>query len=251
VRLARITADAADLFDDLAIDPTVPLTVVPHGHLASVPWHSAVTTTGVLRACTPVTVLPSIGDLQRRPTRQGTATVLLATGPGVRGEEELDRIAGIAQEHYVVERDQGPGRTQLAGHEIVHLACHSTEHRRPIASELLLDHRNVSGVTIAAYGLGTRLTVLSACSTARAGLRTPDFATTMGALSYRAGSHWVLSTLWPLADHFAPYWFATFYRYLVDTQDIPASVHRTREALSQSTGDPFQWAAVTCIGLSR
>ncbi|HPB71752.1 MAG TPA: CHAT domain-containing protein, partial [Phycicoccus sp.] len=144
----------------------------------------------------------------------------------------------------------------------VHLACHAgTDPFNPTRSTLYLtDHQDdpftVADLIDTVTDTG-QVMFLSACTTARPGLRTLDDPVHFAAAALLAGYRHVIATLWPLLDDTAPFMAEAIYAGLTRNgrptswagDHAAIAVHRAvRDQRALRPEDIFRWATYTHYG---
>ncbi|MFL6117865.1 MAG: CHAT domain-containing protein [Catenulispora sp.] len=258
----------------------------PAGILSLLPLHAAGRHGGPGRATVMDRVvsssLPTVRALAhaRRPRAprsdpdQGAETAASVAVPGrclvvampqTRDAVDALGVPGAEREARVIEH-RFPGRTSvLAGpaatFEAVarelpnaawaHFACHAIGHPDdPSAGRLVLhDHadRPMTVADIARLDLDrAELAFLSACSTARPGIRLVDEAIHLASAFHLIGYRHVIGTLWPINDGIAVRFAGDVYDRLSKAPDTPVAraVHRATMRLRDRVPDhPSAWAA--------
>jgi tetratricopeptide (TPR) repeat protein len=140
----------------------------------------------------------------------------------------------------------------LPGYPLAHFACHAASRLdNPSASFLVLKDyadRPLTVLSIEQLHLDrAELAFLSACSTARTGLRLPDESINLASAFQLAGFRRVIATLWPVDDRIAVRLADRFYQNLqaAGTADsAAAALHRAVRRLRRTHVDqPSMWAA--------
>jgi tetratricopeptide (TPR) repeat protein len=151
---------------------------------------------------------------------------------------------------------------ELPRHGWVHLACHAlTDSFNPTASTLLLDDHHDDPFTVldltSTASAGGQLAFLSACTTARTGIRHFDEPVHFAAAAMIAGYRHVIATLWPLQDSAAAELADSIYADLTHdglpdpwTADhAAAAVHQAIHDQRATPGTPIHtWATLTHQG---
>ncbi|MET0233743.1 MAG: CHAT domain-containing protein, partial [Kibdelosporangium sp.] len=129
-----------------------------------------------------------------------------------------------------------------------HFACHATGDNT--AAGLLLYDRPLLVADIArAGGQDAELAYLSACSTARAGRRSPDEAIHLASAFQLAGYRHVIGSLWPLQDTVATFAGQRFYQLVQNADTAAQALHQlTLELRTYYPYRPDTWAPLIHSG---
>jgi tetratricopeptide (TPR) repeat protein len=173
-------------------------------------------------------------------------------------QEEANVVAAHAAEAKILRSAEATHDNVLARlHDCswAHFACHgSGDVLDPSSSRLLLhDHetRPFTAADVSALRLkNAELAFLSACSTAKPGMRIPDEAIHLGSAFQAAGFRHVVATLWPVLDSIAARVSRDFYQNVTAGSGGPArALHaalvRLRKDFPKS---PTLWAAHMHLG---
>ena len=140
----------------------------------------------------------------------------------------------------------------LPGFPLAHFACHAASRLdNPSASLLLLTDyadRPLTVLRIQQLHLDrAELAFLSACSTARTGIRLPDESINLASAFQLAGFRRVIASLWPVDDRVAVRLAGFFYENLEaagTAESAAAALHRAVRRLRRTHADqPSMWAA--------
>ncbi|WP_326798098.1 CHAT domain-containing protein [Streptomyces sp. NBC_01808] len=251
--LAHLPLHAAGHHGDLADDS--PYRRAPRTGLDRVVSSYTTTVRGLARA-----------RADRPRARSGLRTAIVAvpdapgTGalPGAAAEAAL--LAGLVPGATVLpDPTRASVLAALAGHPVVHIACHHRPARiDPWQGQLLLrDHQRdpLTVSDIAALRLNGGLAYLSACSTTVT--RLPDEALHLTGAFQLSGYPHVVGTLWPVGDRPAQQLAADFYGRLTedgrtapDLTHAPTALHHAVRALRANyPRTPTTWAAHTHTGV--
>lgn len=159
-------------------------------------------------------------------------------------------------------------RSQLAGKDLIHLACHGFFHSfEPLQSGLLMaGKRTLNAHDIKAAKLCADLVTLSACESALTSINLGGvFQQPMGIFQQprglrlaflEAGASSVLGSLWPVADEATTLLISQFYSGLYDTTG--EKINTKAKALQQAMlavrarkEHPYYWAGFTLSGSWR
>lgn len=144
--------------------------------------------------------------------------------------------------------------TALGTSTWAHFACHAVvDPASPSTGGLHLHDGQLSVGTINGLRLDrAELAYLSACSTARTGLRHADEAVHLASAFHLAGYRHVIGSLWPLGDKVASQAAHAFYRELPPASssgDFASVLHRVVRGLRDDHADrPELWAALIHSG---
>lgn len=141
-------------------------------------------------------------------------------------------------------------------HAWVHFACHATQDRQdPSRGRLFLYDHPLTVLEISRLRLEyAQFAFLSACDTARGGLRLPDEALHLGGALQLAGYQHVIATLWPINDRIAAVVAGRVYDRLRTGEVLAparaaAALHTTVRALRRRyPNDPTLWASYVHFG---
>jgi tetratricopeptide (TPR) repeat protein len=131
-----------------------------------------------------------------------------------------------------------------------HFSCHGfSDPNNPSASKLLLtDHLDhpLTVIDVARLRLdNAELAFLSACETARPGMRLTDEAIHLSSAFQIAGYRHVVGTLWPIGDQDAVEIATHIYDMLAGTGDVAQAVHAATRRIREKKGweSPSAWAS--------
>ncbi|WP_146778958.1 CHAT domain-containing protein [Actinomadura craniellae] len=145
-------------------------------------------------------------------------------------------------------------RGALAGHPWAHFSCHAAQDPlNPSRGRIFLhDHKAAPFTVLDISRLrleDARLAFLSACETARGGLRLPDEALHLGGALQLAGFQHVIATMWPVEDEVAAWMTARMYDRMhtagaLDPARAALALHEAARALRhRHPADPILWAS--------
>jgi CHAT domain-containing protein len=135
-----------------------------------------------------------------------------------------------------------------------HFACHgNSDLADPSSSHLVLaDHQTqpLTVVDLARLRMDTaELAFLSACSTARPGIRLADEAIHLAAAFQLAGYRHVIGTLWPIGDQHAVDIADGIYTAIGTTGEVATAVHiATRHMRDRWLDQPSIWGSHIHVG---
>ncbi len=143
----------------------------------------------------------------------------------VRLREELERVDGF-----------------------LHIAAHvSVRESSPLFSPLALSDGPFYPFDLFGSGVKAELVTLSGCHTAASDSRVSE-SLNLARAFHRAGSRFVLGTLWAVSDESALAFMTEFYRQLEDVQDVPLAYSLTMNELRQSESNPLIQGAFVLLG---
>jgi CHAT domain-containing protein len=198
-----------------------------------------------------------------RPASDRAVVVAMPRTPGsysdLRGAETE---AAVVQRHFPGQVDTLTG--MAASHEAVvaalsqarwaHFACHGhSDLADPSSSHLVLaDHQTqpLTVVDLARLRMdNAELAFLSACSTARPGVRLADEAIHLAAAFQLAGYRHVIGTLWPIGDQHAVDIADHIYTSIKTTGEVAVAVHSaTRHMRDRWLDQPSVWGSHIHVG---
>ncbi len=151
-------------------------------------------------------------------------------------------------------------RLNWSDYRIIHFAVHGVFDPDHWTRSSLLLWRNGSAEDdgdlqvhdIFPLTLASDLVVLSACQTAKAGLRTGEGMTGLGDIFLFAGSRSVLVSQWNINDRSTAVFMRHFYDSLADGRSVGGSVREAKTRMIHSRyRHPFYWAAFGLIGCAE
>lgn len=236
----------------------------PVGTVSRLPLHAAGTATDnaldrVVSAYTP-TVRALAHARRTPPAASAGLRALIVSVPDAEGLPHLD---GVVEETARVARllpqatvAAGPEATRarvvadLAGHTLVHFACHGVaDEREPAAGGLALHDYDTGALTVGTLSHlrldGASLAYLSACATAYTSNDLLDEPVHLAGACHLAGFRNVVGTLWPVHDAAAQRIAAGFYTALMSagTVDPVWSLHQAVRAERARHPDAPRWWA--------
>ncbi|MBQ0850205.1 CHAT domain-containing protein [Streptomyces sp. BH-SS-21] len=206
-------------------------------------------------------------ELPHLAGRHGRALVVaMPNTPGVPplpyAHQEAEAVAQMMPQTTLLadgEASRATVLSELGQHPIVHFACHGvTDWQDPSANRLVLADGALSVRDLLHHRLdGTRLVMLSACSSSAAGERLPDEAVHLASSFLAAGAAHVVGTLWAVEDQVAARTATTLYTHLTAAGTLPPRTGLTAIALHVATrrlreqypGSPGLWAPFMHIGV--
>ncbi|HET9897921.1 MAG TPA: CHAT domain-containing tetratricopeptide repeat protein [Streptosporangiaceae bacterium] len=135
-----------------------------------------------------------------------------------------------------------------------HFACHGhSDLSDPSSSHLLLADHQDQPLTVADLArlriINGELAFLSACSTARPGIRLANEAIHLASAFQLAGYSHVIGTLWPIGDRHAVQISDDIYKSIIATGNVAQAVHSaTRHMRDQWPSQPSIWASHIHVG---
>jgi CHAT domain-containing protein len=140
-------------------------------------------------------------------------------------------------------------RTELAGADVGHLACHfDLDLVDPRTSVLRLGRGITLDALLHAPGCLPHL-VLSACDAGLSGTRLPDEAIGPAAMLMHGGARSVLAPLWPVDDELTVMFMRSYHRRLAGGVEPATALSQTRrEARAGEAQHPAIWACWTHTG---
>ncbi|KAK3326770.1 CHAT domain-containing protein [Apodospora peruviana] len=144
---------------------------------------------------------------------------------------------------------------------IVHFSCHGwTDYIKPAESMLLFDDWGTDPLAvekIVRASIGSKLAVVSACSTANSGLEgLQDEPNHVTAALFTAGFQTVVGTLWSVVEDQALIFTKEFYQILalhakdgITTRVVAEAVHLATMKVAESRPNPAVWSPFICFGV--
>ncbi len=231
--------------------------VCPDGSLHRIPY-STVLPHQDIRRIPSATILAHL----RRNPQAGTASGRILAVAGQQNAThrrldgamaEVEQLRGRFREVTVATVD--PGGIDLAGHDVLHLACHTeVDPQRPWNSALILGTAEVPvslrAGDVAALTLDARLAVLSSCSSADGGILAGEGVVGLATGFLGASVPTIVATLWPVDDVATARFMDAFYSALGNgaTPAAALAIARARLQAERATAHPFYWAAFVIIG---
>ena len=190
--------------------------------------------------------------------------------PELGGWGELERAADEARivQHYFPGAEvrfqptsQEVVETLRQGFSIVHFSCHGwTDYINPGNSMLLFKDWGQNPLTveqIAKDSIGSKVAVMSACSTANSGLEgLQDEPHHVTAALFTTGLHAVVGTLWSVREDDELIFTEELYQYLalhakegLATRVVAEAVHLATMKVMQSTPNAAYWSPFVCFGI--
>jgi CHAT domain-containing protein len=101
---------------------------------------------------------------------------------------------------------------------------------------------------IVGLGLGGRIVVLSACSSASGEILRGEGVMGLARAFFQAGAHTVVATLWPLRDDDGAALFDSFYDHLGEGLSVAAALQAAQRDRMAEGAPPSAWAGVIVLG---
>lgn len=250
--LHRILIEPVD--DLLAEDHGLPLLVVPHGHLFSVPFEALQGRGEPLAERHRLSFAPGIGPVADTAAgtesgRQADAGVLIVGVPDDKAPAiatEVRQVAAHWPAAEVLLGEEATGaelRASAAGKGLIHLACHgSYRPDNPFFSALELSDRRVSAAELLELRIPGALVVLSACAAGQSSGGSPEPAG-LGWALLASGARAVIASLWTVEDEVAVELMTELHRHLADGLSPRDALDEARGAISHRWPDPYHWAS--------
>jgi CHAT domain-containing protein len=140
--------------------------------------------------------------------------------------------------------------------DILHIASHyAFNSQRPELSQLALATEGASAQQFYAFEAAllnthAKLTVLSACGTARGEVHPGEGLVNLGRAFLLAGSRAAMLSLWPVEEESTTQLMGHFYRLLAQGQDTREALRGAKLALRETARwwHPFYWGAFVLVG---
>ncbi len=130
----------------------------------------------------------------------------------------------------------------------IHLAAHaSRSSENPLFSRILLSDGVLFPFDLFGQGIQAELVTLSGCQTAAPGLNYGN-TFSLAKTFYRAGSRFVLASLWPIDDKVTMMFMNEFYYQLSKIKNVEKSYTNAIQKISIQITDPAFWGAFILIG---
>jgi CHAT domain-containing protein len=246
--------------------------LIPHDRLSYLPFHALRVNGEYLIDRFPIVYMPNAELFFKilRPMVDATGTrrvesALVAGNPTFDLKYAEDETQWVARYFGVRpylgrEATKVKMRSQLAGKDLIHLACHGFFHSlEPLESGLLMAGKRTLNVNdIKAAKLRADLVTLSACESALISTSLDGISRPRGLrLAFlEAGASSVLGSLWPVADEATTSLISKFYCRLYDTRG--EKINTKAKALQQAMLEvrarkehPYYWAGFTLSGSWR
>ncbi|MGI5170980.1 CHAT domain-containing protein [Spirillospora sp. CA-253888] len=201
--------------------------------------------------------LPADGQVPATPPRSALAIAMSKTpgGPSLPGAaSELSSVRSLLGADHLQNHQatRDAVLAALAGHRIVHFACHAqADLRVPSSSRLLLHDRPLTSRELVGLRLDADLAYLSACATSTSHPFSADEALHITSAFHLAGFRHVVGTLWMVDDASAADIAHDFYTHLAahGPDRTAHALHAATNALRQQHPDkPDLWAAHIHVG---
>jgi CHAT domain-containing protein len=199
---------------------------------------------------------PIAGALAIVDPRLPAGTAALAALPFAHREGRAV-IASVPRARVVAGRNATEAaikHTDLGGVGLVHIAAHAiVDNDRPDQSAVMLaasgnEDGSLRPSEIERMQMQGKVVVLSACQSANgAALRGEGLAGLADAF-FRAGSHAVVASLWPLRDDEAALLFEDFYRRWRSGETLAAALASAKRARAAAGAPAAAWAGVIALG---
>lgn len=130
----------------------------------------------------------------------------------------------------------------------IHIAAHaSRSSENPLFSRILLSDGVLFPFDLFGQGIQAELVTLSGCQTAAPGLNYGNTFSLAKAF-YRAGSRFVLASLWPVDDKVTMLFMNEFYNQLSQEKSVEIAYNNAILYISEQIVDPAYWGAFILIG---
>ncbi len=130
----------------------------------------------------------------------------------------------------------------------IHIAAHaSRSSENPLFSRIMFSDGVLFPFDFIGEGIAAELVTLSGCQTAAPGLNYGNTFSLAKAF-YRAGSRYVLASLWPVDDKVTMLFMNEFYKQLSQTKNIKVAYLQAVQYISTEIEDPAYWGAFILIG---
>lgn len=244
--------------------------LIPHDQLAYFPLHALRARDCPLIEKFPVVYAPSAHLLTLTLERSAAAgettkleSILVAGNPTFdlgQAEDEARWVAGYFGVHPYLgkEATKIKIRSELAGKDLVHLACHGFfRPYEPLESGLLMAGKRTLNVQdIKAVQMRADLVTLSSCDSALVDPYEPGEPTGLAVAFLESGTASVLGTLWPVLDTTTKLLMSTFYPRLYDRTGNKIStkakaLQQAMLAVREQKQHPYYWAGFTLTGAWR
>jgi hypothetical protein len=235
------------------------LVLVPFGYLRNLPFHALASTNRAIDQgrLSRIAYLPSTSFVDRFDGRPATPERCLFVGFDPSGEIDVDAELGIVRDALgtvTVLRDEGATLKAvlgaLAGHDLVHFACHGDVDPRFRSGYLELAGGRLSPWHLLTGMRVPSTVVLNACLTSSTGLFEPtsDEAFGLHSAFLAAGATRVVGGLWEINEWSAQSFARAFYRRWIGGEPPAAAVVHAQQELRAATSDPFLWAPHAFFG---
>ncbi len=130
----------------------------------------------------------------------------------------------------------------------VHVAAHASHSsENPLFSKLMIGDGPFYPFDLSGIGIKAMLVTLSGCQTALPGFF-HGTALSLAKAFYRAGSRYVIASLWPVKDQVARVFMVSFYDALRDCGNVTLAYRRSVDSLHGLTGAPASWGSFVLLG---
>lgn len=228
------------------------LLIVPHGALHALPFNALWDGRRHLIESCEIVYAPSVSMLAHlAPSGKAVEPPLGALVVGVPDrlapwiETEAQQVAAVLGVSPVIGREATTDRVSrdVAGRDIVHLACHGRfSPDRPLASGLKLADGWLTVRDIYALRLGASLVTLSGCETGRATVGGGDELTGLVRGFFAAGARSLLISLWTVNDESTAALMADFYDAYREGAAPAAALRGAQRAALARNPHPAFWA---------
>lgn len=224
-----------------------PVTIIPTGRLAMVPFHALHDGVGYVidRRETSLALRPT--SEERAVGKRSTLVVGVPDRHAPSIADEAEQVAEIAAGRLLLGAEATASEVHEAiGHaDIVHLACHSVfEPTNPWLSSVRFADRQVRAAELADWDFSDRTVVLSSCSSGRQGNLGEDELLGLPRALLSAGAAEVVMSLWPVDDT-AAVGLNTHLHSKLSTTATSGALRSAQLAAKQIQPHPYLWAAPT------
>jgi len=247
--LHRVLIEPVD--DLLADHHGLPLLVVPHRHLFSVPFEALQGRGEPLAQRHQLSFAPGIGPGVDavpgwRPRGEGALVVGVPDEKAPAIATEIRQVADHWPTAEILLGEEATGarlRAHAAGKGLIHLACHgSYSAGNPFFSALDLADRRVSAAELLELRIPGALVVLSACAAGQSSDTSAEPAG-LGWALLAAGAGAVIASLWSVEDEVAVELMTTLHRHLADGLTPAEALDLARDEVARRWPDPYHWAS--------
>ncbi len=228
-----------------------PVTIVPTGRLAMVPFHALHDGFDYLIDRQQISLALRPMDEVHRGSAPSTLVIGVADRLAPAIATEAERIAEITNGRLLTGADASADeiRAAVSNFDVIHLACHSSfEPTNPWLSSIQLGDRRVRAAELAEWDLSGQTVVLASCSSGRQRNLGEDELLGLPRALLSAGAAEVVMSLWPVDDNSAVGLNTHLHsRLAIDTTG--AALRSAQLAAKSLLPHPYLWAAPTlCRG---
>jgi len=131
----------------------------------------------------------------------------------------------------------------------VHIATHSTRaSENPLFSRMLLSDGPLFPFDLMANGIKSKLVTLSGCQTAASGIYYGN-SFSLAKAFYKAGSRFVLASLWLVSDRVSFAFMREFYTALSGNKDIPSAYRTALLRMREAQTRAALWSPFVLLGI--